>query len=987
MKNFKKVLALVLVLATLMGFATVAGAAYKDEKDINADYSEAVKVLNLIETMQGYPDGNFKPTATITREEAAKLIAIFDNKDSDIKTYYTSVNPFADEKGRWGESYVGYGYRAGIIAGMNATTFAPTANVTGTQFLKMALVTLGYDQEAEGFVGASWAVNVLALAKKLGLTDNLADGWKADAALTRQEAAQILLDTLQCETVEYGTEFKAPKNPVWATSTNGDKSWTGYWLDGKFYITVAGACTTGNKLYKDFKLDKVSSTDAFFRPQTKWILDGNKNKTVEVMDAPKATFTKQFSVCDLLVALGIEETNRKTEIAIDAVYNNGVLDETAPFVTALNNSDCQGTQKGKYQYNKTDDEFKLVDDNYTLTWNHGYSHCTDAKNAKQGAQGTLTQVFYVGKVDNVKHYIVVSIETWLGKVTSVDTSSTSRDKHTNAADAVAITPYLNDYSTDEGHELQENYASYCKAGNRTGHCDVLDDYSTKTKTVNNERVEYNEVSFDDATGLAKNDYVLFNFSFRRVNDGENADYQGVQDVEVTEGKEGRLNGFKYDTVATNPSETRVDGEFIKDAVHFHLNYNTSKSTEYGTYTFFYDAYGNVIGMKDAADTSKYGVIDIAWMTFENKGTAVLNADVVALDAKTTTGTIKKFASIDNYIDEKAENSIADDSAAATKDNKLAYYVAEALYQYTNGESRKDFADVYDHLFKVDTNKDGQFKITVDADTVYAADAKITKNKPILTAKTRDLQATAISYVTTSETQFLVHKMDGTYVSYTGYKNTESLVADYCEVIPNADNANVADVVYLYENVHFTNSKVVAYVAKSADKYGVEVKEDGDTYYVLTAYIDGKATEVYVSEADMLAYFDYNTANNKFHKGFFELQYVDIDEITTVTPTKFPTDYAGEAHFTGSKEYLTKLSKVVYFNGEVLKISNVEAYSLADGCALYGVYDDKVVEMTAAEIEARYEKTVEGDASAYSVWFSLNDDDQVTAIYMNLPITD
>ena len=35
----------------------------------------------------------------------------------------------------------------------------------------MALVTLGYDQEKEGFVGTSWAVNVLALAKKIGLID------------------------------------------------------------------------------------------------------------------------------------------------------------------------------------------------------------------------------------------------------------------------------------------------------------------------------------------------------------------------------------------------------------------------------------------------------------------------------------------------------------------------------------------------------------------------------------------------------------------------------------------------------------------------------------------------------------------------------------------------------------------------------------------------------------------------------------------------
>ena len=49
MKNFKKVLALVLVVATLMGFATVAGAAYKDADQITPDYTEAVKVLDLID--------------------------------------------------------------------------------------------------------------------------------------------------------------------------------------------------------------------------------------------------------------------------------------------------------------------------------------------------------------------------------------------------------------------------------------------------------------------------------------------------------------------------------------------------------------------------------------------------------------------------------------------------------------------------------------------------------------------------------------------------------------------------------------------------------------------------------------------------------------------------------------------------------------------------------------------------------------------------
>ena len=255
--------------------------------------------------MQGYPDGNFKPTATITREEAAKVIAIFDNKDADISTYYTSINPFTDEKGRWGESYVGYGYRAGIIAGMNATTYAPTSNVTGTQFLKMALVTLGYDQEKEGFVGTSWAVNVLALAKKIGLIDNLADGWKPEHDLTREEAAQILLNTLNADTVEYAQEAKSAN---WKPTEKD-----GVVTLGRQAVPDRCWCCQDwqGKLYKDFDLKKEVSTDAFYRPYTKWTKD---HVSVEIMKAPKATFTKKFSACDLLVALGAPEYDSKTKI-------------------------------------------------------------------------------------------------------------------------------------------------------------------------------------------------------------------------------------------------------------------------------------------------------------------------------------------------------------------------------------------------------------------------------------------------------------------------------------------------------------------------------------------------------------------------------------------------------------------------------------------------------------------------------------------------
>lgn len=960
MKNFKKVLALVLVLASLLGLATMAGAAteYKDADKINADYTEAIKVLDLIETMQGYPDGNFKPTATITREEAAKVIAIFDNKDADISTYYTSINPFTDEKGRWGESYVGYGYRAGIIAGMNATTYAPTANVTGTQFLKMALVTLGYDQEKEGFVGTSWAVNVLALAKKIGLIDDLADGWKPEKDLTREEAAQILLNALNAETVEYAQEAKSAD---FKPTTNADGAWV---FKGKLYLTVAGAVKTGNKLYKDFDLKKEDSTDAFYRPYTKWTKD---NVSVEIMKAPKVTFTKKFSACELLVALGVKESDTKTKIFIDKVYCDG--DDTVDFD----------------DYDIYDDAYKNADDE--AYWKHGNSNCPDATGAKHGAQGTLTQVFYNGKdADGNKHYTITSIETWLGKVTKVTNKTTAHDNHVKSDGAVKLNAYFNNLQ-----KLEENNYDYCgkmdEAGH-TGHCAALENANDDGVT---------ELTFNDPTGLKKDDYVLFTYSFRTLDDDgdETDDYECVQTVDVTEGKDGRLSGHKFGASAgSDPSETRIGTEYVKDSQHFHMGYDLSKSNEYGTYTFFYDAYGNVIGMKDSADSSNWAVIDRAWVTFENKGTAVMNADVVSVDdAKTTTSTVKKFTDITDYI-EAIEESINDSSA-----KNFAYDLAVYLKNLTNGEGYKDFDPIYDHLFKVSTDKDGVFslKVAKNADGEDVVNAygdldstaytiKTSNGKPYL--EINDADHTDYKEVTlTSNTKFLVHNMDGTYSAYTGYKNVPSLIAHYAEVVFDSDHVNelVAEVVYLTKDVYTTDSKVVAYVGNGADRSNIEVVEDGDTYYNLTAYVNGEETNVYVDEADMKAYFDKKA--DSFAAGFYELQYTEIDGVKTAKVTK---------NFTASTDdddnYLVEPVVAEYFNGTVIKIDG-KTYALTDDCGLFAINGKKVEKSSASEIEDLYDDfdsfddTNDDNENAHKVYVALNDKDEATAIYIKLAVND
>ena len=385
MKNFKKVLALVLAIATLLSFATVASAKtadFADAKDVKN--VEAVDVLSYINVLEGYPaDKSFKPAKNITREEAAKIIAIFANKSTDISSLYTSANPFADMKGRWGESYVAYGYRAGIIAGKNATSFVPKANVKGTEFLKMVLVVLGYDQNKEGLVGSSWAVNTLELAKAKKLLAGLGKDFNANAALTRDQAAQIMLNALKAEKVVYGQTIT---NLTWNAKT-------GYWMTtnttaNAVYVSPNGAVNNYEHklLAADFNLTLTETQDKWGRPTHTW----NKGTATigEYVDSDKLVKAYYTAVteCDIASDAGV-----KTE-KIYPIFVNG----QTPV---------------KYNVQATDTVAKL------------------------GAQGRLTEVY---------EDRIVMIDTFLAKVDNVTAATFDAAGHLKTPATITLAVYDSD---------------------------------------------------------------------------------------------------------------------------------------------------------------------------------------------------------------------------------------------------------------------------------------------------------------------------------------------------------------------------------------------------------------------------------------------------------------------------------------------------------------------------------------------------------------
>lgn len=199
MKNLKKVLALVLAFAC--AFTMFAGAAFKDQADIKT--TEAVDTLVALGVIKGYDDGSFRPDATVTRAEMAKMIYVLRTGKDDASAYASAATKFDDLNGAstaWAAGYVKYCEALGIIAGKSATKFDPAATVTGEEAAKMLLVTLGYDAEKAGLIGTSWAKTTIALADQNGLLEDV--NAPLSLALPRQYAAQMIFNAIDAHTVK-----------------------------------------------------------------------------------------------------------------------------------------------------------------------------------------------------------------------------------------------------------------------------------------------------------------------------------------------------------------------------------------------------------------------------------------------------------------------------------------------------------------------------------------------------------------------------------------------------------------------------------------------------------------------------------------------------------------------------------------------------------------------------------------------------------------
>ena len=382
MRNLKRALSLLLSSTLVLGMLVMGGSAagYKDV-DASNDHQEAIEVLQAVGIMTGDQNGKFNPDGSITRNEMAVIMAHLLNLNYD---YYRGTNPFTDVP-EWAAPYVAACAAEGVVAGIGNGQFGGNQKVTAAQASLMIMKALGYFQNAEDF-GTDWQVATIRQASYINLFDNINSN--AESALTRAQVAQLVLNGLKAQMVDFTGDKGIQIGDVtvgykaeYTARTNANKKYnsidtgkTDIAGNNQYYVQL------GEELYNgDLKLKGAS--DDFGRPANNWRYDG-KDIGTYTKDAD-LTYTAKVENGDIYKDLGLSKNVAKRDVT---VYVNGIK-----------------------QSSKALDIVKSGKDKVA-----------------ESANGVLTEVFY--DADN-HEVLITEVHTYVGTVVKTVNATDKRDAY------------------------------------------------------------------------------------------------------------------------------------------------------------------------------------------------------------------------------------------------------------------------------------------------------------------------------------------------------------------------------------------------------------------------------------------------------------------------------------------------------------------------------------------------------------------------------
>lgn len=243
----KKILAVALAAAMILGLASVAFAASFSDT-VDHERETAIKQLAGLGLLNGYPDGTFRPENPITRAEFAKvMVYALGLKDAAEMLAGVPV-PFTDvEANHWATGFISIATSQEIVKGYPDGTFGPQNNVTYAEVITMLLRAIGYGPVLDKQV---WPTAYLAKAAELKLNKGIS--FLANAPATRGDVAALVANTISKPKLvpiawgpdgsptQYGVSGVATDDAVTLLHDMGAESVDGYLIDSPELFTNDG---------------------------------------------------------------------------------------------------------------------------------------------------------------------------------------------------------------------------------------------------------------------------------------------------------------------------------------------------------------------------------------------------------------------------------------------------------------------------------------------------------------------------------------------------------------------------------------------------------------------------------------------------------------------------------------------------------------------------------------------------------------------------
>ena len=776
----KKLLALVLALVMSMSLVTISNAAFKDDDKISDSCKEAVDVMNAVGVLIGDNNLNFNPTANLTRAEAAKIISylMLGNKTAEA---LVGSNKFSDVAAtNWAAGFIDYCAAEKIVNGMGDGTFNPAGQLTGFQFAKMLLGALGYDATIEGFTGTDWEISVSKVAEQAGLFDGLKISGRS--VLTREQAAQMCLNTIKAPLVEYsnkggnisinGAEINigASKAEYVTTTLAQAQRISKRTLTNTLFTNKGGYTVEfGEKYYSNLYL--TADNDAFGRPANTWTL-GTKDI---------GTYTDASTLVLTYENESVKGKDVYSDIGYSAIsdydyeyYLDGVL--------------MAAKENGKVTVKTADDFSKITKSNKDTVFGTG--------------KGVLTQIFVDYDAETV---LVVTINTYLAQATADYNAKTEK---------LPIVVYVgadNATTKTESYRLDvEDFAAIADLKE--------DDFVKVTKAgVDHQGKTYEIQSIEDVKVVS--DVTVASYTTTK-DDTVNAYYR----LDTL-----NADGTKYDT----SKKTFFDASKL-------YNYNNSlQQLKDATYNLYLDNYDNVLGIKEVKASDQYVFVVGYQFGSSVLAKAIDKALLITTEGEMKTANVKLDGNVTEVAKLKKDLGITGDDASVnmwvkyTLDEDGTYVIKsvaanQGRVETKNQSGKAGVSAVYATLgttnaaygnaksvyiaVKADTSVDTNGSI-VDVNGVYTG----IKNTNILTQDT-----TGLSGFATGLNTFYLYNSNG-YVTYA--------------VIVGEDDTNSDNTVY------FTSGATGRYYDAETKEYYVTYNAIQGGEQIVLKVLDDEATKV------------------------------------------------------------------------------------------------------------------------------------------------